>query len=661
MRPAGKELIWSSRALMAIGLMSLTQADEMGPLWLLMGWMSWLTGWFLDQWPDTQARLRRLETLAVIGLVSYTLIDFFAFQNTIFITLSHFLLLFALFKALGPKERKDCIQIGVIGFFQLLAACTLSADTGQALLLVALIPALIALLYWGLVERIRETTHIMNWPVTPLRQLHRWITVATVPLILIMTAVTFTVFPRLSFNLQVPGLGAGQSAYTDDIQLDRGGTTGLSETPAVWIRFANGENKKQWSGYLRGEVLDSFDGRRWSNSRTDRLRRWSADRNQVFQISAATADERSIRHTITILNTSINTLFMPGTPLRIIAPVNVLQQSSAGHWQWLASLSKPLQFDVYATAASAVSFSADPPDSRYRELPPLNWGRVSELARVESGNGSVLERAQRLETYLRQTGRYSLNNTSTGNNPVDEFLFDERRGSCGHFASALAVLLRLQGIPSRLVAGYHGGEWNVPAEQIVLRQKHAHAWVEAWTGDRWARLDPTPLPADLDGEGVSMWERAQLRTRQYWDYAGYLWNRFIVEYDMQSQWRALSRLNDRAKGNGFSLNSRFDNRASRTRRSEESRRNVIAPIIGTLFLIGSLMGIISLWRRRHKQPSAIPADYIRFLRRMERAGLPRQPWETAHEFSRRARQRFPEQTNQIERITSAYIKQRYSL
>lgn len=71
-------------------------------------------------------------------------------------------------------------------------------------------------------------------------------------------------------------------------------------------------------------------------------------------------------------------------------------------------------------------------------------------------------------------------------------MFDSLQGYCSHFASSMTMLLRAADIPARMVAGYRGGEWNELGGYLIVKQKHAHAWVEAWLdGYGWVRIDPT--------------------------------------------------------------------------------------------------------------------------------------------------------------------------
>jgi len=107
-----------------------------------------------------------------------------------------------------------------------------------------------------------------------------------------------------------------------------------------------------------------------------------------------------------------------------------------------------------------------------------------------------------LVSYLQQNYRYSLQvgHAQAGIDPVDQFLFRDHFGYCEQFASAATLMLRSLGIPARLVTGYATGDYDPVLNQAIVRERDAHAWVEAWfPGDGWVPVDPTPgfsgLPA----------------------------------------------------------------------------------------------------------------------------------------------------------------------
>jgi len=100
-----------------------------------------------------------------------------------------------------------------------------------------------------------------------------------------------------------------------------------------------------------------------------------------------------------------------------------------------------------------------------------------------------------MQMFFKDKFSYTLQPPLMKVNPIDEFLFTHRRGFCSHYASSLAYMLRLSGIPARLVAGYQGGELQND-NILTVRQYDAHAWVEYWLDGRgWLRIDPTAIVA----------------------------------------------------------------------------------------------------------------------------------------------------------------------
>lgn len=167
------------------------------------------------------------------------------------------------------------------------------------------------------------------------------------------------------------------------------------------------------------------------------------------------------------------------------------------------------------------------------------------------GKRNPVEIAQRLEQYfsLNDEFAYTLNldqKVVEGMDPLEQFLSVDRRGHCQYFASALAMMLRSQGIPTRLVVGFHCAEFNNLGQYFVVRQSHAHAWVEALI-DRddiplsqnvygqpeskryWLRLDPTPGGGGVPDAG------ALGGGRRIAEMARNFWQDYIIEMDPERQ------------------------------------------------------------------------------------------------------------------------------
>jgi transglutaminase-like putative cysteine protease len=81
-----------------------------------------------------------------------------------------------------------------------------------------------------------------------------------------------------------------------------------------------------------------------------------------------------------------------------------------------------------------------------------------------------------------------------GADPLADFLFHVKQGHCEYFATALGVMLRTQGIATRVVNGFLPGEYNQAAGAFTVRQSDAHSWVEVYfpQTNSWVTFDPTP-------------------------------------------------------------------------------------------------------------------------------------------------------------------------
>ncbi len=131
----------------------------------------------------------------------------------------------------------------------------------------------------------------------------------------------------------------------------------------------------------------------------------------------------------------------------------------------------------------------------YLQVPDVLPERVKALAREwVQGSGSAFDRALSIEGRLRDY-QYNTNIPAPPRDQdgVDFFLFDLKRGYADYHASAMAVMLRTLGIPARVAAGYVSGEYDAEKEYYVVREVHAHAWVEAFFPSYgWIDFNPAP-------------------------------------------------------------------------------------------------------------------------------------------------------------------------
>lgn len=147
--------------------------------------------------------------------------------------------------------------------------------------------------------------------------------------------------------------------------------------------------------------------------------------------------------------------------------------------------------------------------ARYLEVPTSTTERTRALAtELTAGTTSTYDAIMAMQAWLGQHVEYDLDAPvpPAGTDAVDDFLFESERGFCEQIASALAVMLRTQGVPARLATGYVPGERDRVSGVWTVRSKDAHAWVEVWfPGVGWQAFDPTtsvPLAGEQDRASV---------------------------------------------------------------------------------------------------------------------------------------------------------------
>jgi hypothetical protein len=133
--------------------------------------------------------------------------------------------------------------------------------------------------------------------------------------------------------------------------------------------------------------------------------------------------------------------------------------------------------------------------SAYLALPRYYAPRVSDLAHVLAGNQpTAYEKALALEAYLRDLPySYAVQPLPGNSDAVEQFLFDMRQGYCTYYASSMAVMARILGIPARVAIGYATGEYDPATKAYIVRESDAHAWPELYINGQWLPFEPTPI------------------------------------------------------------------------------------------------------------------------------------------------------------------------
>jgi transglutaminase-like putative cysteine protease len=463
------------------------------------------------------------------------------------------------------------------------------------------------------------------------------------PLMLIL----FLLFPRIPgplWNLPRDAHG-GVTGLSNEMEPGRISRLAQSDAVAFRVEF-DGDPPPPALRYWRGPVFEHTDGRRWSPAEAphdsgDFVPR-PLDGGLTHQVTLEPHGERSLL----ALDRPATTL--PGA--RLQADYQLLRTTGP--------VRERLRYEV----TSHQRFDERDPDparlERSRRLPAGTSARVRALAahwRAESADPrQLIDRA--LRHFHEQPFVYTLNPPLLARDPVDEFLFETRRGFCEHYAAAFTILMRAAGLPARVVTGYLGGERNPVDGYLVVRQSDAHAWVEVWVaGEGWRRVDPTAAvaperiergidPRSLrEGEAVDFRLPADGRVlsglerlRQYQDALNHRWNQWVLGYGPARQRELL-------QGLGF---------------ADLSWQGLARLLAVALVLTLGLLALLILYRPRPR-PDPARRLYDRFCRKLARHGIRRRDQEGPEDFARRAAARLPRLAVDVQAISRDYIALRY--
>ncbi|WP_226665001.1 DUF3488 and DUF4129 domain-containing transglutaminase family protein [Microbulbifer aggregans] len=471
----------------------------------------------------------------------------------------------------------------------------------------------------------------------------------------------FVVMPRLGPLWAVPQNGASATTGISD-SMSPGEFSQLSKSakPALRIAF-DGAVPPPEQRYWRGLVYTHFDGRRWSEPGvSDGFSHWSRGRSRLQR--GAESEEQ---------------------PLPAVGPryrYRVIQEAT--HSPWLFAMARPnsktrgvretpddtLVYKMPVANRLAYEVRSWPRESISGQDELTSWERRRNLQLPPAGNPHARQWAEKqiarglqpeqisgeLLDLFHQGFTYTLRPPVLGADSVDEFLFGTRQGFCEHFASSYVFTMRAAGVPARVVAGYQGGEWVEQEEYLLVRQYDAHAWAEIWLTERgWVRVDPTAAVSPerirdgLQSAAADEFMEDSLlplhkigfvsRLRLQWDMINYRWYQTVVSFDSERQQGVLQRL-----------------------------LGEISPLRLAVFMAAPIilaLVVLLIWLNISSRGPRLPAasrQYLRFCRRMARAGLARNPGETPGEFAHRVARELPRLGPMAAHITAAYEKAAYA-
>jgi transglutaminase-like putative cysteine protease len=437
-------------------------------------------------------------------------------------------------------------------------------------------------------------------------------------------------------------------------QLALGGPVDLGDEIVMWVDSEVGR-------YWRGAVYDRYDGTHWENTDTlDAI--IPADRDLPLE------DEyelrRLVKQTVVPNWSGYGQIFGLGQPLGVDIPLEIRYSFadrqgaddpdpfSAPASVSLIRSGLPLTRDRPYTIVSSSSVAdveslrdagADYPTwiaGRYLQLPSGLPERIGELAEEIAGpHDNVYDRAVAIQDYLRRTIEYKddIEPPPRNRDAVDYLLFDSREGYCNYYASAMVVMARTVGIPSRLAVGYGGGEFDDETGLYAVRERDTHAWVEVYFPQYgWVEFEPTASEEPIPRPGRSEAEVPEGPS---------------LDADSRLE-RDLDRLRDDQEEMGEpAVTGTLRRRSSPT-----------ALILGGVVLVVSAAALV-VWIIRRRTPegaSYAGRIYGRMCRYARLMGLGGEVFQTPYEYASVLAESIPSAAPLVEQIAAVYVRDRFA-
>ena len=554
-------------------------------------------------------------------------------------------------KILEAHTAREFRVMVLMGWMLCLCGFFLSQDFATALcLLIAF-----ALLLVALIQFHRGASPGAVWP--PVGTTCKLLLQA-LPLVVLF----FVLFPRINagFRFELRGMRSANTGFSD--RLSPGSIAALANSSEIAFRaeFPGSSARPSGPMYWRGLVMWRCNGMEWRAPYAPRPKSSSSPLDFAGSggLPVPSGNAKEIQQRITLAPNGARWMFA------LDRPIEAVPDAMLARGDYLISVQPIRKARRYEVVSSEFSRSEITAKERAEalEVPASISPAVRDLAH----SWTVQNRDSRgvvssaLQFFRTQGFSYSL--TPGEYEDLEEFLFRRRLGFCEHYAASFATLMRLAGIPARVVVGYLGGEYNDLGHFFLVRQADTHAWCEVWLPEKgWTRVDPTaavaPGRASLDltsfletriasgqMEGRSNALIARLlrsgvftNVRFIWQTLSYEWDTRLLAFDADVQDVLLTSMGIASRGTVFL-------------------------IVEILLVAIALLAIYFAWMqlRTRSRVDRVKALYEYFCRKTARLGVRRDPCEGPLDFARRAALSLPNESNRIRQIADTYILLRYA-
>ncbi len=538
-------------ALALVGMWAVTFTERFSLVWPLASTLLVLLAWFYEGPSAYQVSYRRIwMTFGALMLV------FFPFDiylsRSLLVPAVHVTLFIQAYTLLNRKSWTSYRRILIVSFVQVLASTNLTSDLRFAFIIIAYF-SLAG--YFVLLLHMQRRMQAVEGPAGgEQEQAPQGLLVFSVALAFAMLPLSLTFFygmPRLRYALIARGnpidslnqmMEARQrTGFTRTVELGAYGPVQEDETLALRVEIPSARGRPLDRNFKwRGGALNIYDGASWGTSRDYfkyfNGKQWVVTkrniglifprRKNLFILDEPYSDYRSQKQ-----------LDADPTLLKQVFYLEIPYSESLFGAGELKAVEGPFTYGIgcdfnesyYISNRQAIpdlisytaySFVDEPSATQLRgvtqedfrrfleeenyspyvrkaflQLPTSLKPEIKQLAlEITRGSATPYDKITAIRNYLENRYTYSLNlSKRMTDDPLYDFLFVSRSGHCEYFATAMAIMCRTVGYPTRLVRGFQQGEWNDSGNFYEVRQKDSHAWVEVYFPNfGWISFDPSP-------------------------------------------------------------------------------------------------------------------------------------------------------------------------
>ncbi len=594
-------------------------------------------------------------------------------------------------KLLQAKRDRDWFQLYLLSFLGILLAAGLTASPAfLAVLALYLLFAVSTITAFEISKaRRRAKAGPMRLLVSPdsrifRRFLHgRWrkrhletrrlplVALALLLLIILLGLPFFFIAPRTASSalFRTRGGLAGIIGFSDNVTLGDIGRLKSNDETVMHVRIEGTGAARNRELRWRGVALYEFNGRGWSKSPSALRFEQKASEHGILRLGTTGAVERLVAQTFFVEPLDTPVIFAARRAVALQAALPYVRVDSEGSLQTRPHDLERLAYKVYSDTSEpdAEVLRADRlayliSEERYKQLPDNLDPRIAELARTVVTRAAApngYEKARAIEAYLRDNYGYTLDLKAGGRDPLADFLFNVREGHCEYFSTAMAVMLRTQGIATRVVNGFLPGEYNEAAGAFTVRQSDAHSWVEVYfpESNSWVTFDPTPAIGRASRQRFGF----AAHLGKYAEALELAWFQYVIGYDKQEQ-RSLAawlqnRLADLSRvvaeeGRGLKNSAPVWLRKATPLLIALVALGVVLFWVRRIHRLGWRRGL-RVWPERPQREGPRIDFFERLIALLAKRGIRREPYQTPLEFA------FVVGASEAQTITNAYNRVRF--